>query len=195
MARSPNWPFTATHSSEIQFFVAMRKNILGVLGRGDRRSIGQANQLAALAAQRLEIFGQLIEALWDPEPVVRMRAADAAEKASAQRPELLEPFKAAILGLLVEARQQELRWDLAQMASRLDLTHEERHRAAAALRLYLGDRSSIVRTFAMQALADLAEQDASLQTEVVELIRRLARTGSPAMRARGRKLLMRLERP
>jgi hypothetical protein len=169
----------------------MQKNILSALGHGDRRSIGQANQLAALAARRPEIFGQLIEALWNPEPVVRMRAADATEKAAVQHRELLQPFKKELLELLAEATQQELRWHLAQMVSRLNLTREERHRAAAGLR----DRSSIVRTFAMQALADLAEQDASLQVEVVDLIRRLTKTGSPAMRARGRKLLMRLEHP
>jgi hypothetical protein len=183
------------HPSELQSFVAMRKNILSALGRGDRRSVGRANQVAALAAQSPEIFGQLIEALWNPDPVARMRAADAAEKASLQHRELLQPFKADLLGLLAEATQQELRWHLAQMVSRLELTREERHRAAATLRLYLGDRSSIVRTFAMQALACLVEQDASLQAEVVDLIRRLIKTGSPAMRARGRKLLARLEHP
>jgi hypothetical protein len=117
----------------------MRKNILSCLKGGDRRSIGQANQLAALAAKRPEIFGQLIERLWHPEPAVRMRAADAAEKASVEHKQLLHPFKAKLMELLTEATQQELRWHLAQMVPRLALTGEERHGAAGILRFYLGD--------------------------------------------------------
>ena len=41
----------------------------------------------------------------------------------------------------------------------------------------------------MQALADLAEQDAILRPQVVELLEALVQTGSPAMKSRGRKLL------
>jgi hypothetical protein len=66
-------------------------------------------------------------------------------------------------------------------------------RAAEILRLYLADRSSIVKTFAMQGLADLISQDASLRPMVLGLLRSLSRTGTPAMRARGRILLRRLE--
>jgi hypothetical protein len=78
------------------------------------------------------------------------------------------------------------------MVSRLALTAAERRRAVAALRTYLEDRSSIVKTFAMQGLADLAVQDGTLREETVELLRVLTRTGTAAMRARGRKLLQRL---
>lgn len=183
------------HPSELQLFVAMRKNVPSALGRGGQRSIGRANQLAAQAAKSPEIFVQLIEALWHSDPVVRMRAADAAEKASTQNRKLLSPYKAALLGLLAEATQRELRWHLAQMIPRLELTREECQKAASALRLYVEDRSSIVRALAMQALADLAQQDESLHDEVLDLIRHLTKKGSPAMRARGRKLLGHLEHP
>jgi hypothetical protein len=161
---------------------------------GDRRSIGRANEVAVRAAKSAATFGQLIESLWHEQPVVRMRAADAAEKASAQKPQLLVPYKAELLGLLDEATQQELRWHLAQIVPRLDLTRAERHRAAAALREYMGDRSSIVKTFALQALADFAERDESLRGEVLELIRGATKAGTPAMRARGRMLLKKMDR-
>jgi hypothetical protein len=171
-----------------------KKNIPVCLRGGDRRSIGRSNQAAALAAKNPEIFEQLIEALWHADPVVRMRAADAAEKASLQQVELLNAFKLELLGLLAETQQQEVRWHLAQMVPRLRLTRGERHRAASALRRYLQDKSSIVRTFAMQALAELSAEDASLRAEVLELVRHLTKTGSPAMKARGRKLLKQLEK-
>ena len=51
-----------------------------------------------------------------------------------------------------------------------------------------------MRTFALQALADLAEQAPDLLPEVIELLHEAVRAGTAAMRARSRKLLLRLER-
>jgi hypothetical protein len=45
----------------------------------------------------------------------------------------------------------------------------------------------------MQALAEVAVDDAELRARVVPLLRRLTRDGTPAMRARGRRLLEMLE--
>ena len=161
--------------------------------RADRRSIGRSNAVAALVLKHPEAAGQLVRALWDTDYVVRMRAADALEKASIPKPAIISRFKSELLGLLCEATQQELRWHLALMVSRLPLTAAERHRAAADLRRYLDDRSSIVKTCALQALAELSEQDSSLRTEVIDLLRTAARTGTAAMRARSRKLLKKLK--
>ena len=172
----------------------MSKRALHSLRGGDRRSIGRANAVAAVAAGDRRQFAELIQGLWDADEVVRMRAADAAEKASRERAELLAPYKAELLGLLAEATQQELRWHLAQMISRLPIGRSERKKAAEVLKTYLDDRSSIVRTFAMQALADMATADEELRQEVTEIIQVLTKTGSAAMRARGRKLLKQLER-
>ena len=118
-----------------------------------------------------------------------MRAADAAEKVSVQRPDLLKSFKAELLGLADEATQAELRWHLALMLPRLALTYSERARAMARLRSYLDDHSSIVKTFALQGLAELAVGDAALQDEMTELLQQVCRIGTPAMKARSRKLL------
>jgi hypothetical protein len=155
----------------------------------DRRSIGDANEVGALVLQEPWRFAELIGFLWSDDPVVRMRAADAAEKISLQRPRLLAPFKAELLGLLLEAEQQELRWHLALMIPRLTMTKKERKRAAEGLRRYLEDRSSIVKTFAMQGLTELALLEQSLLPEVREILADAERAGTPAMRARARKLV------
>ncbi len=47
----------------------------------------------------------------------------------------------------------------------------------------------------MHGLTDLALLDIALQPRVLDLLRILARSGTPAMRARGRMLLRRLEPP
>ena len=116
----------------------------------------------------------------------------AVEKLSAGKPEVLWPYKQALLTDVAAVQQQEVRWHVCQMLPRLDLGPAERQRALAILRGYMHDRSKIVKTFAMQAMADLALQDPNLKPEVVPALRELTRTGSPAMQNRGRRLLQEL---
>jgi hypothetical protein len=97
--------------------------------------------------------------------------------------------------LVARSEQQEVRWHVAQMLPRLNLSAAERETAVSILTTYLDDRSKIVKTFSMQALADLAATDASLRPQVTVLVEELTRTGSPAMQSRGRKLLRQLAQP
>ncbi|HEY6943566.1 MAG TPA: hypothetical protein VI431_00395 [Candidatus Acidoferrum sp.] len=156
---------------------------------GDLRSIGRCNDVVKLVLDAPRRFAELLPCLWSDDPIVRMRAADAAEKVSVVKPELLKPYKAELLGLLTEAEQIELRWHLAQMIARLPLTQGERRRAADVLQLYLEDRSSIVRTFALQALADISRNDPELRPRVKEILEQSVVRGTAAMKARARKLL------
>jgi HEAT repeat protein len=166
-----------------------REKLKDWLESTDKRSIGRANKVAALVLREPRRFPELIGYLWSEDAVVRMRAADAAEKISAKNPGLLKPFKAELLGLLFEAEQKELRWHLAQMIPRLPLTKKERLRAAEGLRRYLKDTSSIVKTFALQGLTELARAEASLLSEISENLEAAERAGTSAMKARARKLL------
>jgi hypothetical protein len=156
---------------------------------GDRRSIGNSNRVAALILRQPDRLAELMQCLWSGDAIVRMRAADAAEKVSAKRPALLAPFKAELLALADETAQAELRWHLALMIPRLRLGQQERVRATAALEGFLGDRSSIVRTFAVQGLADLSRGIPEMEADVIDLLERACRTGTAAMKARSRKLL------
>jgi hypothetical protein len=118
-----------------------------------------------------------------------MRSADAVEKITAEHPEYLRPFKEKLIHQVARSEQQEVRWHVAQMVPRLDLSVEERELVVAILLDYLNDRSKIVKTFSMQALADLAEEDARLRDRLIPLFEELTETGSPAVKSRGRKLL------
>ncbi len=171
-----------------------RKDILVLLEGGDRRTIGQADRVAKMVCRDPKLFPELIAGLWADDPLVRMRAADAAEKVTRKNHEWLEPYKKELLGLMAEAGQQELRWHLAVMIPRLALSANERQRAISSLNEYLDDRSSIVKTFALQGMADLAETAPDLRPGVVEILREAPRTGTAAMKARSRKLLLRLGR-
>ena len=142
-------------------------------------------------------MANLIELLWDDDAGVASRAADVLERVSrdpaAPALRVLERFKEALIGLLAEARIIKLRWNMAMTIPRLPLTRNEARRVAATLETYLEDRSSIVKTAALQGLADLTRYDESLLPEVLDLLHVHARSGTPAMRARGRILLKRLE--
>jgi hypothetical protein len=170
-----------------------RQRLADMLRGGDRRSIGKSNHIAKLILSDPERFPELVECFWDEDPVVRMRAADAAEKITVTRPELLKPHKQELLGLLEEAEQIEVRWHLALMVPRLELSRPERERAASTLLRYLEDRGSIVKTFALQGLAGLARQDATLRETAKRTIEESLRTGTAAMKARARKLLKELQ--
>jgi HEAT repeat protein len=156
--------------------------------------IGRSSQVAAIVSEAPELFPELIEGLWSEDPLVRMQAADAAEKVTRKNRELLQPYKGELLGLMAETEQQELRWHLAAMVPRLELNAKQRNLAISLLVEYLEDRSSMVKTFALQGLADLAQEDPSIRPGVIDILRQATRTGTAAMKARGRKLLLRLER-
>ena len=168
-------------------------DIVSKLKGGDRRSIGNVSAVVAAVGKKPGLFKDLVAALSDPDPIVRMRAADAMEKLSADDPRLLQPFKSRLVSLAQQTRQQELRWHLAQMIPRLDLTPQETTALTGIFVDYLADDSKIVVTFAMQALCDLAVKKGSVSTRVLSALENLTRTGSPAIKARGKKLLPKLK--
>ena len=94
-----------------------------------------------------------------------------------------------LLDSISTLEDKELYWHVAQLLPRLRLTSVDKAKAVRILLGYLKDQSSIVKTFSMQALADLAEQDGQLLDQVLPLIERFTRTGTPAMKSRGRRLL------
>jgi hypothetical protein len=167
-------------------------DLLALLRGGDRRSIGHADRVAATVSNNPKRFSELIAGLWWEDPLVRMRAADAAEKVTREHPEYLKPYKEELLSLMRTTEQQELRWHLAAMVPRLALNAKQQQIAVSVLNRYLEDRSSIVKTYALQGLADLAQTAPNLRPTVTETLRQATRNGTPAMQARSRKLLLRL---
>ncbi len=169
-----------------------KEGILHALRGGDRRSIGRSNQVVAVIRRQPVLFPALIDGMHHADELVRMRAADAAEKLTVANPEWLQPFKVRLMRLAAKEKQQEVRWHLAQMLPRLDLSTSERKLVVTTLRNYLEDESRIVKTFAMQGLVDVVKQDPRLVKSIRGLISTLTRMGSPSMKSRGRKLLLEL---
>jgi hypothetical protein len=168
--------------------------ILTKLSGGDRRSIGRSNDIVEEILKRPSLFRYLLEGMASDDAIVRMRAADVAEKVTARQPDLLQPHKNKLFTIAGSSDQQEVRWHAAMIIPRLKLTAKERAVAVDILFDYLSDHSSIVKTFAMQGLATLVSADPRLREKIFPLLRELTEVGTPAMRARGRKLLQHLNR-
>jgi hypothetical protein len=172
------------------------KDIRAMLADGRTRlSVGRVPEVVALVLAQPKKTDRLIECLWDEDSGVVNRAADVLDKVSNQRPAVLASWKSSLLGLMAEAAENKLRWHLALIAPRLTLTLPECRRVADQLQVWLDDKSSIVKTCVLQGLADLTRQNHSLLPEVVDLLRMQGRSGTPAMRARSRMLLHKLEKP
>lgn len=167
--------------------------ILKKLAGADRRSIGKSNEVVAEVLANPKLFGIVFEGMLNDDPVLRMRCADVVEKITIEHPEYLRPYKKKLLQQVAKIEQQEVRWHVAQLFSRLKLTPKERRAVVEIVRNYLNDKSRIVKTFSMQALADLAKQDAELRTPIIKQLEKLTRIGSPAMQSRGKKLLAKLK--
>ncbi|MBI4417524.1 MAG: hypothetical protein HY563_02025 [Ignavibacteriales bacterium] len=170
------------------------QKLLAMLVGGDLRSIGRSDEAAAEVLANPLLFQYLVKGMLSSDPVLRIRSADAAEKVTAHNPVVLVPHKKKILAVLSRADQKEVRWHVAQIIPRLALNSSERKVAAGILSGYLDDSSSIVRTCAMQSLAQIALTDSRLRVSITKTIAKLAESGTPAMKARGRKLLVLLKK-
>ncbi len=167
-------------------------SILKKLEGGDRRSIGKVDEVIADVLANPRLFPVLFDGMLADDPLIRMRTADAVEKITVEHPEYLQPFKNKLIKKVARIEQQEVRWHVAQMFPRLKSTEKERQEIFKLLDEYLKDKSSIVKTFAMQALADFAIADRRLRLSTIKKIEKFMRTGTPAMKSRGRMLLAKL---
>ncbi|MCP4623295.1 MAG: hypothetical protein GY850_07150 [bacterium] len=168
--------------------------LLKKLQGGDRRSIGKVDEVVDQVLRSAALFEELINGLIVDDPLIRMRSADAVEKITQVKPEWLTPYKKILIQLAGDSNQQEVRWHMAQILPRLTLNPRERKAIVDILYSYLNDKSKIVVTFALQALTDFAVEDIRLKQRVIGVLEEFTKTGSPAIKNRGRKLLQKLNK-
>jgi hypothetical protein len=104
--------------------------ILRKLEGSDRRSIGRSREVVADVIADPALFNVVFSGLLSENPLLRLRAADAAERLVLLHPEYLAPHRATLLDRVARLDQKEVRWHAAQM-----------------LTGYLNDRSSIGEDF------------------------------------------------
>jgi HEAT repeat protein len=159
------------------------------LAVGDLRTTGAADMVARELIAAPSRADELIALLFDSDRGVRMRAADALQKASVHLPGLLAGRACDLLACAETAETPELRWHLAQLLAQASLSVEDRARAVTVLQGWLDDHSIIVRVETLQALASIASSDAAVMSMVDARLRRILSVGRPAEKARARRLL------
>ena len=159
------------------------------LGQGDLRTNRQVDQVVARIENNPEAFKQVFEGLYMYDKGLRMRCADALEKAARNSPALLQPYKKQILHDIALIKQKEVQWHVAQMLGYLDLTQEEVLHAAKILeKFFTTSKSNIVRVYAMQTLSDLTRSNLRIKPKVDKLIEQALHSGIPSLTVRARRL-------
>jgi hypothetical protein len=171
------------------------EKILRKLQGGDLRSKGKSEEVVKDMENNLTLLPKVISGLFDEDPIIRMRVADALEKYSVKHSDKLQKYNRILIWEASKTRQQEVRWHLAQIYGRLSLSkHEMDHITIALLNWIRTDNSRIVIVFCMQTIADFAKKDPSRKRNAINLIEKLMLNKSPAIIARGKMLLDDLEK-
>lgn len=167
--------------------------LLDLLSVGDMRTTGNVERVVTEVLAAPELMDPLVEAVQHTNPAVCMRAADALEKISQVNRQIVEGYKERLLSILEVSDQQEVQWHLAQILPRLALTrHEALGTYGVLMRNFHKSGSSIVRTWSLQAMADLTNKLPEKGNEVRQLAAEATRSGTPAMKSRARKILKQL---
>ncbi len=166
--------------------------LLESLSHGDKRMVIGVEEAVSLVLKDSSLFPILIDGLINDSELIAMRSADAIEKLTSDNPGWLQPYKNTLMKLVKNANQQEVRWHLCQIIPRITLSLKERIALTEEFKVYLTDTSRIVVTFALQAMVDLANEDEKMRSEVVPIIKKMMKDGSPAIQSRGKKLLKQL---
>jgi len=166
-------------------------DILKRLEGGDLRS--KADEIAEEISGNSELFEEVFEGLFNDDPVVRMRSADALEKASRRNRSLLEPLKERLINEASKIKQKEVQWHVAQMLSYIYLTENELEQVIKILDEYLESDSRIVVVNSLQTLTELAAVNEKIRPIAITQIGSLMKTGAPSIVSRGKKLLKRLK--
>lgn len=164
-------------------------NLIKYLNGGDLRSIADANEVVPLIKTQTD-FDKLFKYLVTNDRLIVMRTADAIEKITLQNPEYLIRHNQDIINLINTAVDKELKWHLALIASRLNLTVIELGIIWDKLIQWVKDKkeSKIVRVNSIQTLFDLSNKNVELKRDFDITIQEVEAENIPSINARLRKL-------
>lgn len=159
-----------------------------LLGK-DLRTIRQ-NSIVVQSVQDQQTFDELFSLVFHHERPLVMRAVDAVEKLTSKHPEFLKPHKSQLLSVLKSADHKELKWHIAQLIPRVDLSEDELQKVWHTLAYWVQNKneSKIVRVNALQGLFDLSKANPELKAELNNIIADAEHEMIPSLQARIRKI-------
>ena len=101
-----------------------KESLIGVLLGKDLRTIRQ-NGVVVNSIHDQQSFDELFSLVFHHDRPLVMRAIDAVEKVTSKRPEFLIAHKFQLLEILNSADHKELKWHIAQLIPRVNVTAAE----------------------------------------------------------------------
>jgi hypothetical protein len=158
------------------------------MGRGPEAASEELVK-AAFGREGAKVCGELVGLLRDGDKAVVERAARTLKKIAEADRGALYPWRKALLKAAFRAVDVRVQWSLSIVLGRLPFKGADKTLAVELMFERLRDVSGLNRTMAMQALMDLSEGDEGLRARVMPIVREALEGGTPAMRARARRLL------
>jgi hypothetical protein len=132
--------------------------------------------------------------LRDCDKAVVERAARTLKKISEVDGGALFPWRKALIDEAFRAKDVRVQWNLSLVLGRLPLGGRDKAVVVDLMFERLQDKSGLNRTCALQALMDLSAEDAALRRRVRPILAEFLESGTPAMKARAKKLMPVIDR-
>ena len=158
------------------------------MGRGPEAAVPEMVE-AAFGVEGDAVCGELVRRLRDKDKAVVERAARTLKKISEANAARLLQWRKALIEEAFRAADVRVQWKMTIVLGRLPLKGRDKAVVVDLMFERLRDKSGLNRTMAMQALMDLSEDDAGLRARVMPIVREFLEDGTPAMKARARRLL------
>ena len=160
--------------------------ILGWLSGGDLRSDGMSNEAAEFVLKNPELFDELFEGLSVSDDVVRGRTADALEKISRTRPDMLVDRLPKLLQVAEEDQVPMVKMHLAMIFGHLAMYEERLSELISTLLYLLDDGSVFTRSWAVVSLCIMGRKYPEKREQILERIEPIRKDQSIAMRTKAR---------
>ena len=169
----------------------MTGRLLDWLKGGTVQSLGRTEEVVAIIEQDEAAYDEVFEGLFDEDPVVRLRATDAIEKASRTHPEWLVAWQDEILGRLDEFEGHDVQqMHIALLIKHMDLSLAQARRMLTRLERWSRIDHKFMLASCMSGLMDLGLAHPALYGRAITQIETLATSDpAPSIQARARKLL------
>ena len=169
--------------------------ILEWLSGGDLRSDGLADEVATAVLKSPELFDDLYAGLSEPDDVIRGRTADALEKISRQRPDLIVDHLPELVSLSSSDQVPMVKMHLGMIFGHLALYEQHIDTLRSALFELLDDESVFAKSWAIVSLCIIGRIYPPESQRIVNRISQLQGDSSVAIRSRAGKALNILTNP
>lgn len=171
-----------------------RHRIRSLLTGGDRRGIAQSKRARAMIERNPALVTELATLTADEDWLVVQRALDLMEKLAHDRPAWIEPHKKIFIGPLAQSDKWEIRLQIVRALPLFRWSPSQLRRVEETLVTNVAFPQTFVRAWALDGLATLALQKASLRPIVNRYLREFEASSSKALQARARHIRARLDK-